>query len=45
MLLAFVQLHLTLIHLHEIVTILNIPGRARGPDWIPSRAGLWGPPA
>jgi len=23
--------------------MLNIPRKARGPDWNPSRAGLWGP--
>jgi len=42
-------LHLILIYLHEIVTIQNIPKKARVPDWTPSRAGsgpssgLWGP--
>jgi len=41
--------HLTIIYLHEIVTIPNIPRKARGSDWNLSqagsgpRAGLCGP--
>ena len=32
-------LHLAVIHLHEIVKIVNISRRARGPDGNPLRAG------
>jgi len=31
------------IYLHEIVEVQNSSRKARGPDWNPSSAGLWGP--